>query len=242
MSFSDNIKGLFLKPSTSGETQTESPYLNARRTWNTHTGAVVSSRQAWQIVGILSLLIALAAVGGVIHIGSQSKFIPYIVEVDKLGQAVAAGPVTSSSKAEPRIISSAVLMFIENARLVTPDVALQRKAVLSVYSHLAPNDPATIKMNEYLNGNADASPFVRAAKEMVNTEIISVLQQTPDTWQIEWKESTRDRQGTLKGKATNWRALITVYTAETTTQTTEEQLRDNPLGIYIRDFSWSRIL
>jgi type IV secretory pathway TrbF-like protein len=50
-------------------------------------------RQTWQVIGILSLLIALAGVGGVIHIGSQSKFIPYVVQVDKMGQTIAAGPV-----------------------------------------------------------------------------------------------------------------------------------------------------
>jgi type IV secretory pathway TrbF-like protein len=38
------------------------------------------------------------------------------------------------------------------------------------------------------------------------------------------------------------RALISVYTLPTTTQTTEEQIRNNPLGTYIRDFSWSRQL
>ena len=37
------------------------------------------------------------------------------------------------------------------------------------------------------------------------------------------------------------RALVTVYIAETTPQTTEEQLRNNPLGMYVRDFSWSRL-
>jgi type IV secretion system protein VirB5 len=64
-------------------------------------GGVVSQRQTWQVIGILSLLIALAGVGGVIHIGSQSKFIPYVVEVDKLGQTVAAGPVQAAGKADP---------------------------------------------------------------------------------------------------------------------------------------------
>lgn len=27
------------------------PYLNARRSWNEHVGAVVASRQSWQITG-----------------------------------------------------------------------------------------------------------------------------------------------------------------------------------------------
>ncbi len=254
MSFADTIKGLIFKkkpdrrqspqsseagPRSSG---LENPYLSARRTWNEHVGSVVSSRQTWQVVGILSLLIALAGVGGVIHIGSQSKFIPYVVQIDKMGQTIAAGPVTAADKADPRIVHATVADFITSARMVTPDVALQRKAVFKVYSVLSPNDPATAKMNEWLNGNADASPFKRAAKEMVNIEITSVIPQSPDTWQVDWTETTRDRQGALKGQPVPMRALVTVYTAEPTSQTTDEQLRNNPMGIYVRDYSWSRLL
>lgn len=219
----------------------ENPYLNSRRAWNDHVGSIVTSRQSWQVIGILSLLIALAGVAGVIHIGSQSKFIPYVIEVDKLGQSRAAGPVTASSNIDPKVFSSVVADFIDGARLVSPDVALQRKAVFKIYSHLSPNDPATVKMNEWMNGSADASPFKKAAKEMVNTEITSVLPQTPDTWQIEWIETTRDRQGVLKGEPVKMRALVTVYAADTSSQTTEKEMLDNPLSIYVRDFSWSRL-
>ena len=254
MSFADTIKGLIFKkkpdrrqspqsseagPRSSG---LENPYLSARRTWNEHVGSVVSQRQTWQVIGILSLLIALAGVGGVIHIGSQSKFIPYVVQIDKMGQTIAAGSVTAADKADPRIVHATVADFITSARMVTPDVALQRKAVFKVYSVLSPNDPATAKTNEWLNGNADASPFKRAAKEMVNIEITSVIPQSPDTWQVDWTETTRDRQGALKGQPVPMRALVTVYTAEPTSQTTDEQLRNNPMGIYVRDYSWSRLL
>jgi type IV secretory pathway TrbF-like protein len=229
----------FLKKPMKGDDN--NPYLAARRTWNEHVGSVVSSRQTWQVVGILSLLIALAGVGGVIHVGSQSKFIPYVIEVDKHGQTVAVGPVTAGSKADPRVIHASVADYITNARMVTPDVALQRKAVFRVYSMLSPNDAATQKMNEWLNGTPDSSPFKRAVKEMVSVEIKSVLPQSPDTWQVEWVETTRDRQGVLKDNPVNMRALVNVYTIEPTSQTTDEQLRNNPLGIFVRDFSWSII-
>ena len=49
------------------------PYLAARRTWNEHVGDQVASRQTWQMLGLLCLLIALAGVGGMIYIGSQSR-------------------------------------------------------------------------------------------------------------------------------------------------------------------------
>lgn len=261
MSFSDTIKGLIFKkpapgagrdpldPRRSTEPmkggrragEVENPYLAARRTWNDHVGSVVSQRQTWQVIGILSLMIALAGVGGVIAIGSQSKFIPYVVQVDKLGQTIAAGPVQAADKADQRIVHASVSEFISDARIVTPDVALQRKAVFRVYAKLSPNDAATAKMNEWLNGTDESSPFKRAAKEMVSVEIKSVLPQTADTWQVDWVETTRDRQGVLKGQPVTMRALVTVYTAETTPQTTDEQLRNNPMSIYVRDFSWSRL-
>mgnify|MGYP000704605690 CR=1 FL=1 len=220
----------------------ENPYLTARRTWNYHVGSVVSSRQTWQVIGILSLLISLASVGGAIYIGSQSRFIPYVIEVDKLGQAVASGPIAATTKTDPRVVKSVVASFITNARMVTPDVALQRKAIFSVYSHLATNAPATAKMNEWLNGSEDSNPFVRAAKEMVDIQIASVLSQSPDTWQVEWIETKRDRQGIVQDKPINMRALVTVYTVEPSANTSEDQIRNNPLGVYVRDFSWVRLL
>ena len=221
---------------------TENPYLTARRSWNEHVGAVVSSRQTWQVVGILSLLIALASVGGIIYIGSQSKFVPYVVEVDKLGQAVAIAPAQATSPADKRVIEASVASFIADARLVTPDVALQRKAIFRVYSMLAANDPAAAKMTEWFSSTEEAKPFARAKQETVSIEITSALPQTPDTWQVDWIETARDRQGLLKGQPFRMRALVTVYIAQPTNKTTEEQIRNNPLGIFVRDFSWSKQL
>jgi type IV secretion system protein VirB5 len=52
-------------------------------------GGIAASRRLWQTMAILSMLIVLAAVGGIIAIGSQSKFIPYVVRVDSAGDAIA---------------------------------------------------------------------------------------------------------------------------------------------------------
>lgn len=220
--------------------ENENPYLAARRTWNDQMAANTASRQMWQLLGILSLLIALAGVGGIIHIGSKSKIDPYLVEVDKLGQFQVVGPAQRATADDPRIIHAGLSSFVFNLRMVSPDIALQRKAVFAVYSMLSPKDTAFVKTNEYLNGTPESSPFKRAEKEMVNIEIATVIQQTPGTWQIDWIETVRDRQGVIKDKPFRMRALITTYTVGTTPQTTEKQLRDNPLGIYVRDFSWSK--
>ncbi|MEQ1620592.1 MAG: conjugal transfer protein TrbF [Methylococcales bacterium] len=253
MSIGATIKGLLFKKPTGGDQrrytepmvggrrqgENENPYLSARRTWNDQSAANVANRQMWQLLGILAMMIALSGVGGMIYIGSQSKFVPYVVEVDKLGQAAAVAPAQRAANADPRVVHAAVASFINDARLVTPDIALQRKAVFRLYSMLSSNDPATAKANEWLNGTEESSPFKRAVKETVSIDILSVIPQTPDTWQVDWMETMRDRQGVMKNKPFRMRALVTVYTVPATPQTTEEQVRNNPLGIYVRDFSWS---
>lgn len=219
--------------------ETDNPWLNARREWNAHEGSLLASRRMWQFAGILSLLIALSAVGGIISIGRQSKFIPYVIEVDKLGQTVAVSRADQAAPVDSRVLHATLAAFISDARLVTPDAMVQRNAVFRVYALLSANDPSTPKMNEWLNGSAESSPFKRAAKETVNVEITSVLPQSSETWQIDWLESVRDRQGIHKATY-RMRALLTVYVVPPTSQTTEEQIRRNPLGIYVRDFSWSK--
>jgi type IV secretory pathway TrbF-like protein len=236
----DQARGAAPLKGAQHQAEAENPYLAARRTWNDQSIANVANRQMWQLVGILSLMIALAGVGGMIYIGSQSKFVPYVVEVDKLGQPVAVAPAQRAAAVDSRVVHATVASFISDIRMVSPDIALQRKAVFRLYSMLGSNDPATAKSNDWLNGHEDSSPFKRATKETVSIEIASVIPQTPDTWQVDWIETTRDRQGLVKGEPFRMRALVTVYTVTSTPETTEEQVRNNPLGIYIRDFSWSK--
>lgn len=209
------------------------PYLNARRTWNSHTGSIVSANQTWTIIGLLSLFIAVASVGGVVYIGSKSKFIPYIIEVDNLGSVKNYGVASATSAKDPRIVKQAVVSFIENARLVTPDVALQEKAIFRVYSHLSQNDPATAKMNEWYGSK---NPLKRAETEVVNTQILSPpIPLTEDTWQLEWSETTRDRDGSINDEPIHMKAVVTIYITDSSPDND-----NNPIGVYIKDYSWDR--
>ena len=80
---------LFRSANSEEKALDDNPYLNARRTLNEYNGALIQSRHMWQAAALLALMVAIGAVGGVIYIGSQSKFVPYVIEVDKLGQTAA---------------------------------------------------------------------------------------------------------------------------------------------------------
>ena len=237
----DNLWRFLRNELPQGGSDTEAnPYLNARRHWNDQATAQQASRQLWQLLAILSLIIALACVGGMIYLGSQSRFIPYVVEVNNHGEAFAVKPAQQADAVDPRVIHASLARFIADLRLVTPDIALQRRAIYQAYAMLSSKDPSTVKTNDWLNGAEESNPFRRAEKETVNIEITSVLPQTADTWQIDWVETVRDRQGPLRLPPYRMRALVTIYIVPSSSKTTEEQIRNNPLGIYVRDFSWSK--
>jgi len=249
----DGIKKIFLKkdavarssnsaPLKGGRRSGESdnPYLSARRTWNDHEAESRANREMWRIFGICGLLVGLAGVGGATYIGSQSKFIPYVVEVDKLSEVRAAAPINPGMKVNQKYVRRAVQEFIESMRTVTPDVAIQRKMIFGAYAMLAANDPATAKANEWLNGNPDSNPFKRAERVMVEIKIETTIPQTAETWQVDWMETTRDRQGVRIGEPERYRAMVTTYTQETTPDTSGEQMDKNPFGIFVRDYSWSK--
>ena len=165
------MKNIFgVKPKNQQESI--NPYLNAKKQWNDHCQGLMNATQMWQSIALLSLMITLAAVGGTIHIASQSKFIPYVIEVDKLGQSVAVAPAKVAAPVDERVVHASLAAFMSNARLVTPDIALQRKAIFSVYALLNAGDPAAAKMSAWLNGNEASNPFHRAQKETVETEMV----------------------------------------------------------------------
>jgi type IV secretion system protein TrbF len=221
--------------------QSPNPYLVARREWNSQVDRAFSSLHVWQLLCLACLLIALASVAGITYFGSQTKFVPYVIEVDKLGEAVAVGPAQLAGPADARVVRASLASFISSARLVTPDLEVQRKAIFCVYGMLKTKDPATTKMNEFLNGAPETSPFVRAAKITVNTDIGSVLPISATSWQVDWQETTRDRDGGLVGKPVHLRAVLETYILPPNINAREIDIQRNPLGIFVHDYNWQEV-
>jgi type IV secretion system protein VirB5 len=225
-----------------GETDvelTENPYLNARRSWNSYVDSIKAVRNIWMVVGMASLMIALCAVGGISYIGSQSKYIPYVIQVDKFGDTISMGPLARTNNADPRVIRASLSEFIRDLRMVTPDGNLQKKAVFKVYSMVNNKDPAYHQV-EQIYSDSKKNPFKRAADELVTVSITSILEQTDNTWNVDWEETTMTRDGTPISKKM-WRATVTIYIASQGDDVELEQLINNPMGVFVHNFSWQEI-
>ncbi|MES9904701.1 MAG: conjugal transfer protein TrbF [Sedimenticola sp.] len=213
------------------------PYTEARREWNERYGDFISQTATWRLLAIASLMVAAVAVGGAMYLAAQTKFIPYIVEVDKLGRASAVGPATKAKKTDERVLKALLATFVSNWRAVTMDVAIQKKRVFDVYAHVATNDPAYATLNEYFRDN---DPFRRATSELVSVKVLSLLRIGGDIWEAEWEETTRDRKGAQIGETRHMKGAMNTLIAKSSDDA--QRLHANPIGLYVTDVSWAETL
>lgn len=218
--------------SPSGSNLVTNPYIAARQEWNERYGDFISRERNWQIIATISMGIAALSVAGIAWIGSQSKIVPYIVEVDKLGSAVAVGIAEKAAQPDDRIIRNQLANWIVNVRSVYLDDAAEKIAVNSAYSFVQSNSIAFQTIADYHRAN---NPFTRAKTEGVSVEVQTVLPVTKDTYKIEWKETVRNRDGHTTTD-TIYQAMVSILIQPPTDAAKALQ---NPTGIIINNLSWS---
>jgi type IV secretion system protein TrbF len=240
------------------------PYMNARRSWNDYVGGVAQSRRLWQMMALMASVTTLGAVGGLVYLASTVKFVPYVVRVSDLGQPVAVSPAMPAAPFDPRVVEAEVADFITDARTVTTDFDLEKRGVFRVYSMLRPGDLGQKKMSDWFGATPDSSPFAKAQKETVNVQISSVIAQSDRSWQVDWIETTYVKSApgttgddtpptpdgstaatapttTAGGVSEHWRALVTLEYRPHNKGVSDREIRANPLGIYVTDFSWAKV-
>src|SRR5260370_3180218 len=109
-------------------------YVEARREWDERYGDLVLGKRNWQIAAGGLLVVALMIASGIVWLTTRSSFIPYVVEVDKLGYSLTVPqPLTPSSVPDVtgRMQRYEVAAFIRNARAVSTDPQVEHQMLNS---------------------------------------------------------------------------------------------------------------
>src|SRR2546422_1097825 len=131
------------------------PYVEARREWNDRYLDLVRERRWWQTVAGAELLLLLMLAGGFVWLSLQHKTVPYIVEVDSLGAALAIKPAEPGAHpGDERVIRYQLAAFIRGARQVLADRVAMKQGLDQVYAYA--RGPARTYLDDHYRAN---NPF-----------------------------------------------------------------------------------
>jgi type IV secretion system protein TrbF len=220
-----------LESPTPPDAGAESPYLSARREWNERYGDYIARARNWRWAAFAALAVSLVLAVGVAWEAAQSKVVPYVVEVDRLGDAVAVTRADRAAPADARVVKAQLAAWIVDVRSISSDPLAEKAALAQSYAVTAAT--ATIFLNDYYRQH---SPFRQPRTVAVSVD--AVLPVSSQTYQLQWSEDARDLQG-RDIATTHWLASVTVAFDP---PTDERGILSNPLGLYVTGISWTQKL
>ena len=223
---------LFKRPSVRYATSPEpvTPYQKAAQAWDERMGAARVQARNWRLMAFCCLALSGGLAGALAWQSTQGTIVPYVVEVDELGQAQAVAPAIADYRPTDPQIAFHLARFIENVRQVPADPIVLRQSWLRAYDFTT--DRGALALNDYARVN---DPFARVGDTQVSVEVSSVIRASDNSFRIAWIER-RYQNGQLAATE-RWTAILTIAVQP---PRDAEGLRSNPLGIFVHAINWSR--
>jgi type IV secretion system protein VirB5 len=225
---------LFRRPSVRyGRTpEPETPYQKAAQAWDERIGSTRVQAKNWRLMALGELAVIAGLAGALVWQSARGTVVPWVVQVDRLGQAQAVAPAVADFRPTDPQIAWHLARFIEQVRSIPADPIIVRQNWLRAYDFTT--DRGALALNDYARAN---DPFGKVGRTQVSVEVSSVIRASDDSFRVAWVERTFEN-GQL-AKTERWTAILTLVVQP---PRDAERLRKNPLGIFVHAINWSREL
>ncbi len=210
----------------------ETPYQRAAQVWDDRIGSSRVQARNWRLMAFGSLFVSAGLAAGLVWQSASGTIVPWVVQVDKLGQAQTIAPASVEYKPTDPQIAWHLARFTEQTRSVPADPIVLRQNWLAAYDYTT--DQGALALNDYARIN---DPFAKLGETQVAVDVSSVIRASPTSFRVAWVERSY-ADGAL-ASTERWTAILTI-----TIQTPRdvERLRKNPLGVYVHALNWSKEL
>ncbi|UYN94102.1 MAG: conjugal transfer protein TrbF [Enhydrobacter sp.] len=225
---------MFKRPSVRyGHTpRPETPYQKAAQVWDERIGSARVQAKNWRLMAFGCLVLSAGLAGGLLWQATRGTITPWVVQVDRLGQAQTVAPANAFYQPTDPQIAFHLARFIEDVRGLPTDAIVLRQSWLRAYEFTT--DRGASALNDYARAN---DPFAKLGKLQISVEVSSVIRASPESFRVAWTER-RYENGQL-ATTERWTAILTVVIE---TPRDADRLRKNPLGVYVNAISWSKEL
>lgn len=216
-----------------GETpELETPYQRAAQAWDDRIGSARVQARSWRLMAFASLLLSGGLATALVWQGAHGSVTPWVVQVDHLGEAQAVAPAAAGYRPSDPQIAWHLSRFIEEVRSIPADPVVVRQNWLRAYDYTT--DQGAVALSALARAD---DPFAKVGVTQVAVEVSSVIRASPSSFRVAWVER-RYLDGTLAATE-RWTAIVGVVVQ---TPRTAEQLRKNPLGVFVHALNWSKEL
>lgn len=225
---------MFKRPAThyGKSPQPETPYQRAAQVWDDRIGSARVQARNWRFMAFGSLALSMGLSAALVWQSTNGSIVPWVVQVDRLGQAQAVAPATADYQPNDPQIAFYLARFLEQVRSIPADAIIVRQNWLRAYDFTT--QAGALALSDYARAN---DPFAKVGKQQVAVEVSSVIRASPSSFRIAWIER-RYQDGAL-ASTERWSAILTVTVQPPRDADT---LRKNPLGIYVNAINWSKEL
>ena len=223
---------MFKRPSIRyGKTpQAETPYQRAAQVWDERIGSARVQARNWRLMAFGCLILSGGFASALVWQSTTGTVVPWVVEVDNLGEAHAVGPADASFEPSDPQIAFHLAHFIEQVRAIPADAIIVRQNWLRAYEFTT--DRGALALNDYARAN---DPFRRVGRQQIAVEVSSVIRASPNSFRVAWTE--RHYENGQLSTTERWTAILTIVIQP---PRDAERLRANPFGIYVNAINWSR--
>ncbi|OYU70423.1 MAG: conjugal transfer protein TrbF [Alphaproteobacteria bacterium PA2] len=208
----------------------QSPYQRASEAWDDRIGSARLQARNWRLIAFGNLALSIGLAGALVWQGARGTVTPWVVQVDKLGQAQAVAPASAGYQPTDPQIAWHLSRFIEEVRSIPADPVVVRQNWLRAYDYTTESGGAALSNYARLN-----DPFSQVGRVQIAVDVSSVIRASPGSFRVEWVERRYD-EGSLSSTE-RWSAIVTVVLQS---PRTAEGLRKNPLGVFVQAINWSR--
>jgi len=177
------------------------PYQRAAQVWDDRIGSARVQAKNWRLMAFGCLALSTGLAGSLVWQSSQGTITPWVVEVDRLGQAQRVAPANTGYQPTDPQIAYHLARFIEDVRGLPADAIVLRQNWLRAYDFTT--DRGAASLNDYARTN---DPFAKLGKVQVSVEVSSVIRASPESFRVAWVQRAYDN-GSLRSTE-RWTAEI----------------------------------
>jgi type IV secretion system protein VirB5 len=185
----------------------------------------------WRLAFFGALALSGGLSAGLVWQSARGHIVPWVVQVDRLGEAQAVAPAETGYRPTDPQIAFHLARFIEQVRAIPADPVIVRQNWLRAYDFTT--DKGALALNDYARAN---DPIAQVGKVQVAVDVSSVIRASATA------SASPGSSGAIRTAVSPRRTLVGDPHRRCPDPAHPDALRKNPLGVFVNALNWSKEL